>query len=371
MNNRERALAILRYQDYDKMPVVHFGYWMETLAKWGEEGYIEKGLDKEWRDGNEVDKYISDKLGFDFNWYNVYAPRHGLIPAFERKVLEEKPDGSRIVLNWDGVKVIEKEGVASISAEIDHTLKDRKSWEEEYVPKLQFSMERIDFERLKKLPPVEERDVPLGIYAGSRYGVFRNYAGIVGTSYLAVDDMELYVEIINTIANLHYQNTKAVLETGIKFDFGHFWEDICFKNGPLVSPGIFSEVVGPHYKKMTDLFHEYDIDIVSLDCDGKIDALIPTWIENGVNTMFPMEVGTWRANIKPWREKYGKEIRGIGGMDKVVFSQDYKDIDEEIERLKPLVKLGGYIPCPDHRIAPDAKWENVQYYCERMHKVFG
>jgi uroporphyrinogen decarboxylase len=45
-------------------------------------------------------------------------------------------------------------------------------------------------------------------------------------------------------------------------------------------------------------------------------------------------------------------------------------IDDEIERLKPLVELGGYIPCPDHRIAPDAKWENVQYYCDKMRNTF-
>jgi uroporphyrinogen decarboxylase len=37
---------------------------------------------------------------------------------------------------------------------------------------------------------------------------------------------------------------------------------------------------------------------------------------------------------------------------------------------KPLVELGGYIPCPDHRIPPDAEWELVQYYCERMRRVF-
>ena len=30
----------------------------------------------------------------------------------------------------------------------------------------------------------------------------------------------------------------------------------------------------------------------------------------------------------------------------------------------------GFIPCPDHRIAPDAKWENVQYYCEQMKKIY-
>jgi len=141
--------------------------------------------------------------------------------------------------------------------------------------------------------------------------------------------------------------------------------------GPLVRPAFFKRAVGPHYKRFTDLLHQYGINIVSLDCDGKIDALIPTWLENGVNTMFPIEVGTWHASLTPWREKYGREIRGVGGMDKKVFAFDYQAIDEEIERLRPIVELGGFIPCPDHRIPPDAKWENVQYYCEQMRKVFG
>ncbi len=90
-----------------------------------------------------------------------------------------------------------------------------------------------------------------------------------------------------------------------------------------------------------------------------------------MNVMFPVEVGTWKASIKPWREKYGRELRGVGGMDKKVFARDYAAIDAEVERLRPLVELGGYIPCPDHRIPFGAKWENVQYYCERMRQVFG
>ena len=46
------------------------------------------------------------------------------------------------------------------------------------------------------------------------------------------------------------------------------------------------------------------------------------------------------------------------------------DCGAEVERLKPLVELGGYIPCPDHRIAPDAKWDLVRYYCDRMRAEF-
>ena len=188
-------------------------------------------------------------------------------------------------------------------------------------------------------------------------------------SYLYVDDEPLFDEIIQTVGELCYQCVKAALETGAKFDFAHFWEDICFKNGPLVTPEVFDEKIGPQYKRITNLLNQYGINIISLDCDGMIDSLIPTWLNNGVNTMFPIEVGTWDANIAPWRKQYGKELRGVGGMNKNVFSRNHADVDAEIERLRPLVKLGGYIPCPDHRIPPDAKWDNVIYYCNELREV--
>jgi len=110
---------------------------------------------------------------------------------------------------------------------------------------------------------------------------------------------------------------------------------------------------------------------VSLDCDGKIDALLPVWFENGVNTMFPIEVGTWGASIAPWRAQFGPGLLGVGGVDKKVFARDRAAIDAEVERQKPLVELGGYIPCIDHRIAPDAEWDLVRYYCGRMRETFG
>jgi uroporphyrinogen decarboxylase len=277
-------------------------------------------------------------------------------------------------MNGDGVILLEKDNAGSIPAEIEHLLVDRKSWEELYLPKMQFSEERIDHKVIESYRRQIEQntfgDRPAGIHIGSLFGTIRNWLGVEGASYLYCDDEALYDEIIDTMGNLCYRVTKATLETGIRFDFAHFWEDICFKNGPLVIPSVFEEKVGPHYKKITGLLHEYGIDIISLDCDGCIDALIPTWLDNGVNTMFPIEVGTWNASIAPWREKYGRQIRGVGGMKKAVFAEDYSAVDAEIERLKPLVELGGYIPCPDHRIAPDAKWENVQYYAERYNLTF-
>lgn len=57
-------------------------------------------------------------------------------------------------------------------------------------------------------------------------------------------------------------------------------------------------------------------------------------------------------------------------IDSQFVSNDAALLPAEIERLRPLVDLGGYIPCPDHRIPPDAKFENVCYYTERLHKIY-
>ncbi|MEE4194960.1 MAG: uroporphyrinogen decarboxylase family protein [Anaerolineae bacterium] len=371
MNNRERTLAILNYQDYDRMPIVHFGYWNETLEKWAGEGHMSMDLAKAWGDGNAADLEIDKIFGWDFNWSRTIGGNNGLMPSFKRKVLREREDGGFEVMNTDGVTILEKPEAGSIPAEIAHLLTNREAWESLYLPKLQWSKERIPAIVLN--PPMEwkQRENPVAIHVGSLLGTIRNWIGVVNLSYMMADDPDLLDEIIETVADLTYRNLQTILEVNDDFDYAHYWEDISFKNGPLVSPRFFRKKVGPYYKRNAELLNAHGITLTSLDSDGNIDKLVPIWLENGVNTMFPIEVGTWKASIAPWREQYGRELRGVGGMNKVVFSKDHDAIDAEIERLRQLVDLGGYIPCPDHRLPPDAKFENVIYYVERMHQVFG
>lgn len=383
MTNCEKVIAIMNYKNYDRLPVVHFGYWPETLLKWANQGHIDLSDAENWKDGTPICKNISEKLGFDFAWFNCFMGFGLLSPTFEPKVLKEHPDGSKEFFDSNGVVVMQKNEAGSIPSEISHSLKDRKSWEKLYKPKLKFNKNRVEKALVntgdKFLPfnqggldflKNENRENPVGLMVGSLIGKIRDWLGVVGLSYMQVDDKKLLDEMIETVSDLCYLRTEYALKAGAKFDFAHFWEDICFKNGPLVSPKFFDEKVGPHYKRLSELLYKYGIEIISVDCDGMIDLLIPTWFNNGVNTMFPIEVGTWDASIKPWRKRYGQQLRGVGGMRKYIFALDRKTIDDEIERLKPLVEMGGYIPCPDHRIAPDAKWDNVRYYCDRMHEVF-
>lgn len=374
MNHRQRVNAILHYQAYDRMPVVSFGYWHETLDAWAKQGHVTQEEAHGYRhqgDSSPADRSVMDKLGFDFNWSNGAGGNSYLFPHFDREIIERKPNGAMVVRNDEGLLVLEHPGVVSIPSEIGTSLTGREAWEALYKPRLQYSKERVNHGWMAALKEQNDsRELPLGISAGSLYGNIRNMLGVEGISYLAADDEELYVEIIDTVGDLCYRVARDVLETGVRFDSAHYWEDICYKQGPLVNPIVFSALVGPHYKRMTDLFKAYGIDIVSLDCDGKIDLLLPIWLENGVNTMFPIEVGTWNASIAPWRAQYGRDLRGVGGMDKRVFAKDRQAVEQEIERLKALVDLGGYIPCPDHRIAPDARFELVAYYCELFRRTF-
>jgi len=91
MNNRERISAVLHYQPYDRLPIVHFGFWGETLQKWVDEGHLAADEVKGSGDGNDVENRLDAKLGFDFNWQNMFFTHSGLNPAFEMKVIAEFP----------------------------------------------------------------------------------------------------------------------------------------------------------------------------------------------------------------------------------------------------------------------------------------
>lgn len=369
MGLREDTLAILRYQNYRQFPIVHFGFWDETITCWRQEKHIPTDLDEQLYDNGPLDQSVAGLLGFDFNWSPSVSGHIGLMPALETKVLEVLDNGQVKSMDGNGAIVLTKPGIVSIPTEIGHLLTDRGSWEAYFLPRLRMSEKRIPEETLAALQTTEGRTRPVGLHCGSLFGTIRNWLGLEGSAYLLIDDEDLFDEIIDTYAELQLTVVRTLLERGAKPDYGHFWEDICCKSGPLISPAAFAEKVGPWYRRFTDLLAAYGVDLVSLDCDGVIDKLLPIWLDNGVNTMFPIEVGVWDASIGPWRSQYGKSLRGVGGMNKNVFAQDYAAIDREIERLLPLVDLGGYIPCPDHRIPPSAKWENVQYYCDRLRTV--
>lgn len=143
---------------------------------------------------------------------------------------------------------------------------------------------------------------------------------------------------------------------------------MCYNKGPLISPQLVQEFMVPQYRRITNFLKEQGIWINILDCDGYIDALVPLWLEAGINCMFPLEVRGGSDPIK-MREKYGKRVLLMGGVDKMALIEGKKTTKTALRRLKALIIEGGYIPTVDHRVPPDVSYNNYLHYLAEKRKI--
>jgi len=150
----------------------------------------------------------------------------------------------------------------------------------------------------------------------------------------------------------------------------YFWEDMSYKNGPLISPAMFRQFMAPRYKRITELARSRGIEVIFVDSDGDVSALIPLWLEAGVNGVFPMEVAAG-MDVVALRRQYGRNLLMTGGIDKRALARGAAAIDAELARVVPVALEGGYIPHIDHAIPHDVPYENFRYYWRRKKQMLG
>jgi len=366
MNNRQRFYATMHYQPRDRSPIADFGFWEETILLWHEQGLPEEI----YFDGS--DNNTAAFFGMDFCIDSLgTGVEVGLFPEFEEKIIEDH--GNRIILQQaDGVIVVRDRFMSSIPKPIAHTLVDRDSWDTFFVPRLDPENPlRFPIDWKDRIKRWENREEVLILPGGSLYGWLRNWMGMEELSYTVYDDPVFFETMISTVAECILGMLEKILESGIHFDACGLWEDMAYNAGPLLSPRHFKRYLVPHYRRIADLCRKFGVDVIWLDCDGKIDALLPLWLDAGINCMFPVEIGTWGADPVKFRQEYGKDLLMMGGFDKHILSRSQDDITREVYRLAPLVEEGGFIGFCDHRVPPDVPYENYLFYLETVRKVWG
>lgn len=353
---RERFRRAMFYQEVAPLPNFEFGYWEQTLENWRGEGLPDWVVD-------EATAY--DYFGIE-NW--AVLPAHaGLRGIFEPVTLEE--DDERKVYRDDigVVAEINKKGDKSIPHFLEFPVKDRASWEP-----FKAGLDADSPERYEKLDEAIDRlagsEVPVGVSGGSMAGIPRNILGFERMAVLPLEDPDLFEEIVDTFGRCAYAVLERVLPR-FQVDFCMGWEDICFNQGPVISPDVFDRVVGPWYRRIADLLVRHGCCVYTTDTDGNILPIVDTFLNNGLNTMFPVEV---HAGSDPCvlREKYGKRIRLWGGVDKMVLF-DRDAIRKELMRLKPYVLEGGFLPGVDHRVPADVPLDNYKVYLDTKRELFG
>jgi uroporphyrinogen decarboxylase len=365
MNDRERFMATMRYQPRDRCPIWDFGFWDETLVRWHGEGLP---------DDVATNPQAARFFGMD-EFDTSCSVLTGLLPEFEQAVIR-LDDQYRWVRRADGVTEKWHRHSTTIPEPTEFLLIGRDSWPE-YKKRLDpADPRRIPADYAARL--AEHRDAtrtyPLSIWAGSLYGRLRDWIGVTNLSLMLYDDRALVEEMVERLAQCVLAPLEKALkmarEQGVTFDYASMWEDICFNRGPLLSPGMFHEMCGPWYRRITDLLRSYGCEVVQLDCDGKIDELMPTWLDNGVNCMFPIEMGDW-ADPVAMRRRWGKGLLMRGGFDKHVLARGPDAIRAEVKRLTPLVDEGAFIPHCDHRVPADVPMAHYLVYVEEAKRVWG
>ena len=127
--------------------------------------------------------------------------------------------------------------------------------------------------------------------------------------------------------------------------------------------------MGPNYRRIKAFADQHNIAIILVDTDGNPDRITPPMLQSGVNLLYPMEVAAG-CDVNQWQQKY-PTLAMMGGIDKRVLAYGPQAIDQEIERLRPAVEKGRFIPELDHLVPDDVSWENYCYYARALKELVG
>lgn len=358
LTDRERFNNQMHYDSVDRCFNMEFGYWAENFQTW-----------RLFRENNITNNSEADVF-FQFDRIETIGGNIWMAPPFAEEVIDQT-DKNLIMRNADGLLAeVPKDRHDTIPHYIQASVVTPQDWQQ--VKAERFAVDaperQVDIAGLKTIHG-PDRDYPLGVHCGSMIGKIRDMLTFEGLAYACYDYPEMVEDMVETCCVLVENFLDQVLPH-FTFDFASGWEDICFKSGPIVSPTFFKEVVVPRYKRIAAKIHAAGIDLWWTDCDGDIRPLLPLFLEGGINCMFPWEVNG-SGHPQDMLDQYGRELRIMGGVDKMALSQDRQAIDRYVTSLVPCVQRGGFIPFVDHRCPPNVKEEDYLYYLDLKQHLFG
>jgi uroporphyrinogen decarboxylase len=136
---------------------------------------------------------------------------------------------------------------------------------------------------------------------------------------------------------------------------------MAFKGHAMVSPDATREFLLPAYRRWGEIVRGAGCPIYAMDSDGYIGDLIPIWLEAGINVCDPIEVAAGN-DLPELRAAFGRSMAYRGGIDKRAIAKGGAAIEAEIQRLRPVIRDGGYIPGCDHGVPADVHWPDYVRY---------
>ena len=372
MSPRERTLAALTFGNPDKIPFTPGGGRESTRARWHKEGVPE-----------DVDphEYLWEVLGIE-KPQTKPCPGPGVnfrvMPQFEEKVLEHK-NGHYVCQDWKG-------NVCEISDEFDITylrtakdfvtrrwikcpVENRDDWEQ---MKQRYQLDtpgRLPDDFEDRCKASVDRDAFLNIHFSGPFWQLREWCGFEGLCMMMIEEPELVHEMAAFWKDFISSILQRIFQHVVP-DQVHLSEDMAYKAKSMISPAMAREFCKPCWDAWAKQSFDAGVPLVGIDSDGFIEELIPLWIESGMNCCDPIEVAA-HCDINRFRDLFGHKMAYRGGVDKRCIAKGGQAIRDELKRIEPVVKDGGYIPGCDHGVPHDISWENFVDYGRLLAKMTG
>ena len=234
MTAHDRFQAFMRFQPVDRPPLQEWGPWLATLRLWTEE----TGKSREYCLSYLRECDAEEWTGLEF----------GMIPPFpERVVAEDDTTITRQDRMGKTFRLFKADPDASMPEYLDSPVKTRGDWE---AVKARLNPDTpgrypADWEqrlvRWRRDRSVLRQYSATGPYYGgpSLYGFVRMLVGEEQALYLFHDAPALVHDMMDTATDFFVRVlTKSLREAPVTFV--QFWEDMCFRGGPLISPASMS-----------------------------------------------------------------------------------------------------------------------------------
>ncbi|MEA4822609.1 MAG: uroporphyrinogen decarboxylase family protein [Clostridiaceae bacterium] len=295
-----------------------------------------------------------------------------LFPRFEVKVLEDRGQ-YELVQDFAGRHVLYFKGRRNgfMPEYVDHPVKDRKSFEEKILWRMNPHTPGRDALTVSQVDAAAQnckQGFPVRQYIVGGYMYLRSLMGPEGLLYMFYDDPDL----IHACMRAWFDLADAVMTThqkSVAIDEILFDEDICYKNGSLISPDMIREFLLPYYGQLVENAGSRNPNgvkpIVQLATDGYCLDVIPLYQEINCRYVSPFEVAAGQDVVEIG--KRFPELLMSGGIDKRVLATTPEEIDRYLDRILPVMRArGGYIPTCDHGVPEEVSFENYMHYRKRM-----
>jgi hypothetical protein len=359
MTDRERFTRQMACKGVDRCFNMEFGYWDECYTQWPL--FVENHV---------KDNDVDCDLFFNFDRIAVVEGLYWMHPYFPNEIVGETQDTVLMRTKNGVIEECTKDGHASIPRAIRATVATPDDWNR--IKDERFRRDdparRFDITALKRKHP-DSRDYPLGIHCGSMIGKIRDMLTFDGLCYAIYDCPDMVEDMVETCCQLAEDILDQLLPH-FTFDHASGWEDICYKNGPIVSPSFVREVLLPRYKRIHAKLRKAGVNLWYTDCDGDVRQILPLLLEAGINCLFPHEVSC-SGHPGELLRQYGGELKIMGGFDKTVLTRGRDQIKSYMQSLVPWVEKGGFIPFVDHRVPVNVSPDDYLYYLDLKESMFG